>query len=1162
LLNQFSSRGKTERIRSFTFRLPTKRVLLSNQKDSLPLVFANKNQFFCFINSTNLRAIMSDNKNEFEIPRDDEDEDDVRERGEGKGSEGDDEAGEDERGQAGVEDDGEEKAKSDDDGDDDDDDDEDDEDDDDDDESGDDEPSDAEDLEAGDDDDDDLDEEDDDNKKKTKKKKKRKNKFIDDVADEDDDDDRRGKKKKKSKGKDGKAVSRFIDDIADAAGSDDEEEEDIDEDEPIDDAEREALAKEMDTRLHARIEQAARIDAADDEELERMVKERYESRRYADAYDEEGRRQGPVLNEYVDQQSLHPTVSDPKLWIVPVKQGKEREVTVCLMQKMINLQNTNKPPMKIMSVLTQDHLKGYIYVEAMRDDHVKKALQGLRHVYHMKPPRLVPLKEMVESITVAKKEVDVVRPDSWVRMRSGVYKADLAKVVEVNYGDNSCVVKVLPRFDYQHLADKESGEAKNKPKPSVRPGARLFSENEAKSKNLSFERGKFDRQLNDRVDVLCGAHKIKDGYLLKRCALTTVKLTEAPSLDEIQKFAPGGEEDDEDDDEDEDGTKKKSSNNHIKRLAKLTVNDKNKKSASKFLVGDQVIVVEGDLRNLEGVIKRIDPDGRVIIDPTHKDLTDPLPFNPEQLRKHFKVGATVRVVNGAHEGASGMVVKVSDQIATIFSTSTNEEFAVFMRDLADDAEAATRVDRIGEYALHDLAMLEDGNVGVLTRVEKDVAFVLTNAGTLERPNIIACKLADLKRKMNSRNQTAQDGAMEVIEAGSIVRINEGQLKDVNATVEHIFKGTVWVKARGVQRDGGIVCLRSRQCFVHGGAGTRQGAIIPGLTPALQSHFTNAPKSPGHALIAQSMGLSAQIANATGSSYTQPAQRRPVIQERFGRERADPMVGKLVTIRKGVYAGYKGKVIDCGPKTARIELQAQARTVTVNREDLGGSAPASAYGMASEGGSYGGAYGQAAPDRYAAQTPAHTAMTPAHAGYATTPARDNAWNPTMTPGRDEAWGADEPSTAAQTGSIAAEYGKKGSAKKELVPDGYDGDYLPGVVVKLMNGTQGVIKRVHGVGGSALDIAPGVSTMKSGVEHFDKISRGARVETVAEENVELVVPLKGDDVIVVNGDERGDIAELIMVDGADGVLKVKSSDAEKNGEVIIVDMSRLARYYLDK
>ena len=238
-------------------------------------------------------------------------------------------------------------------------------------ESGDEEPSDAEDLE-GDEEEEEEDEDENNRKKKTQKKKKRKNKFIDDVADEDDDeDDRRKKKKKRAKGKDGKAVSRFIDDIADAAGSDDEEDEEGDEDEPIDDAEREALAREMDTRLHARVEQAQRIDAADDEELERMVKERYESRRYADAYDEEGQRRGPIVNEYVDQQSLHPTVRDPKLWMVAVKQGKEREVTICLMQKMINLQKTNKPRMKIMSVVTQDHLKGCV----SRRSHARRSRQ-------------------------------------------------------------------------------------------------------------------------------------------------------------------------------------------------------------------------------------------------------------------------------------------------------------------------------------------------------------------------------------------------------------------------------------------------------------------------------------------------------------------------------------------------------------------------------------------------------------------------------------------------------------------------------------------------------------------------------------------------------------------------------------------------------------------
>ena len=159
---------------------------------------------------------------------------------------------------------------------------------------------------------------------------------------------------------------------------------------------------------------------------------------------------------------------------------------VCLMQKTINLSKQGKPAMQILSAISQDHLKGYIYVEAEREDYVRKALQGMRHVYHSKPSRLVPINEMVDSISVAKKEVSVVKQDSWVRMRTGVYKGDLAQVVDVNYADNQCTVKLLPRIDYQHLADKESGAANRAWSRLGRPPPRIL-EAEAKRLNLSLE---------------------------------------------------------------------------------------------------------------------------------------------------------------------------------------------------------------------------------------------------------------------------------------------------------------------------------------------------------------------------------------------------------------------------------------------------------------------------------------------------------------------------------------------------------------------------------------------------------------------------------------------------------------------------------------------------
>ncbi len=46
--------------------------------------------------------------------------------------------------------------------------------------------------------------------------------------------------------------------------------------------------------------------------------------------------------------------------------------------------------------------QGYFYVEAYKGAHVKEALRGLRMIYASKPPKLVPIKEMVDAVTVAK----------------------------------------------------------------------------------------------------------------------------------------------------------------------------------------------------------------------------------------------------------------------------------------------------------------------------------------------------------------------------------------------------------------------------------------------------------------------------------------------------------------------------------------------------------------------------------------------------------------------------------------------------------------------------------------------------------------------------------------------------------------------------------------
>lgn len=58
-----------------------------------------------------------------------------------------------------------------------------------------------------------------------------------------------------------------------------------------------------------------------------------------------------------------------------------------------------------------------------------QACKGMRNIYASAKIMLVPIKEMTDVLSVESKAVDLAR-DTWVRMKMGTYKGDLAKVVK------------------------------------------------------------------------------------------------------------------------------------------------------------------------------------------------------------------------------------------------------------------------------------------------------------------------------------------------------------------------------------------------------------------------------------------------------------------------------------------------------------------------------------------------------------------------------------------------------------------------------------------------------------------------------------------------------------------------------------------------------------
>lgn len=132
------------------------------------------------------------------------------------------------------------------------------------------------------------------------------------------------------------------------------------------------------------------------------------------------------------QVSLLPNVSCPKLWLVRVKPGKERQVLF----KIISERHDN-----IFSVVIKDGLPGYVYLESFHKQSVLNATDTCKFV--SKRVNVVPLDEMVEVLTYRKNEIVLF---SYVRMKKGRYKDDIGVIVG-KISDEMVRVKLVPRID-------------------------------------------------------------------------------------------------------------------------------------------------------------------------------------------------------------------------------------------------------------------------------------------------------------------------------------------------------------------------------------------------------------------------------------------------------------------------------------------------------------------------------------------------------------------------------------------------------------------------------------------------------------------------------------------------------------------------------------------
>lgn len=871
-------------------------------------------------------------------------------------------------------------------------------------------------------------------------------------------------------------------------------------------------------------------DSQKEEEIEEYLRNKYADESAALRHFGEG---GEEMSDEITQQTLLPGIKDPNLWMVKCKIGEEKATVLLLMRKFIAYQFSEEP-FQIKSVVAPEGVKGYIYIEAYKQTHVKALIDNVGTLrIGIWKQEMVPIKEMTDVLRVVKEQAGL-KPKQWVRLKRGLYKDDIAQVDYVDLAQNQVHLKLLPRIDYTRLrgalrtgqSEAEAAKRKKKRRPAAKPfdpeairaiGGEVTSDGDF----LIFEGNRYSRK----------------GFLYKNFTMSAI-LAEGvrPSLGELERF-----------EEQPEGVDIE--------LAAPARGDPG--ALHSFSMGDNVEVCAGDLANLQARIVAID-GAMITVMPRHDALKDPLVFKPSELRKYFKQGDHVKVLAGRYEGDTGLVVRVEPGRAVLVSDLTMHELEVLPRDLQLCSDMATGVDSLGHFQWGDLVQLDAQTVGVIVRLEKESFHVLGVQG-----KVLEVKPQALSKRRENRFTVALDSEQNTIQKKDVVKVIDGPHAGRSGEVKHLYRNYAFLQSRMYLDNGGVFVCKTRHLQLAGGSKQPAAPGLGFMSPRIQSpHPGRGGMTPG-----------GRGGGGRGGGR--------------GPARDRELIGQTIKITGGPYKGNVGIVKDATGSTARVELHSTCQTISVDRGHIAGAGGGRGAGVAlrtpgrtpapGQGtptyrdtgiktpmhgsqtpiydiGNRTPHYGSATPSHDGSRTPAHGAWDPAAAA---TPARPADWlDDAPSPGYDPSAGAYPPGpfTPQTPGTM---YGSDHtySPYQPSPSPGYQAGYTPspggysprspyagGAEAPLDWHTTEVEVRVRGggAGGEALAGQLGVVRGLSGGSCAVYLPGEDRVVSLPAAALEPVVPQRNDRVKVVAGEDREATGTLISIENQEGVVKFGADD----------------------
>lgn len=556
--------------------------------------------------------------------------------------------------------------------------------------------------------------------------------------------------------------------------------------------------------------------------------------------------------------------------------------------------------------------------------------------------------------------------------------------MRVDPQNNTVDLKLIPRIDYSKyrgiLKDNNTSQKRKLYGATNRPPQKLFDAE--KIKKIGGEYAKDGDTI-----IFEGNRFSSKGFLYKQFRMNTI-LTEGvePKVNELESFEET-----------------------VNNIDVHAVSSKGE-IGQNLAVGDNVEVVEGDLIHLQGKILKIE-GGKVTMMPKHEDLKEPLEFPLRELAKSFKEGDHVKVISGTHEGDTGLIVRVDENVIVLLSDLSRNELKVLPRDLQLCADMSSGVDSLGIHQLGDLVKLEALKVGVIVRLEKENFQILTNTGKIEYvPHQAVQKMREPKL---ARALDRDDNQLKPSDLVEILDVKRGD--NMKGEIRYIFRQSLFIQVKNYAENAGFIVCKPKLVKLSGSVAKKTNSMS---SPFDTSPGYMSPKyaSPSHP---SQRGGPAFTPTSRGG-YGSPAVPR----------RDNGLIGQTIRITQGPYKSYVGIVKDATDTLARVELHTSCQTISVDKSRIallnqpkGGATDARvttpAYNLAKTP-SYGVGgrtpmHGSMTPS-YGAMTPSYGSMTPFQNEFggrtpqhgSMTPGRDGS----MTPGRAGAWDPTNPNTPAR------------------------------------------------------------------------------------------------------------------------------------------------------